>query len=337
MDTLFSSAKFCGLITDYLFVKTPIGIAAFAAGFLFSLWQSARSANFNKFFVFAFLSLSVLSLIVIPRRQEDRAPVLFVFASDAADAVFKGAVVLDKPFAPHLLSLQMRAFIRQGIQDHALKYRLAEFLHAHYLPVLGMTGLRVWPGDPQVISHYSPQAKTEWEGLRRDLLKILNASASPWLAARDNLSQWTKIPDTDLNNQALRSLVQQEILPHTQRGFLWKASAWAFPAFSNISTAADASLGIVFPFTLLALLATCDLSFLVAYARNFIWIKSWILGGALCHFASLTLASAQARQASSAAWFWEYPYYAAFGALLLCFMPLMTFFLTRFPMERRMT
>lgn len=339
MDTLFSSAKFCGLLTDYVFIKTPLGIAAFTAGFLLSLWHSAKSANFNKFFTFAFLSLSVLSLIIVPRRQEDRAPVLFAFVSDMADAVFKGAVIVQRPFAPHRLSFQMRAFIRQGIQDPALKNRLSEFVHAHYLPALGMAGLRVWPGDPQVISHYSPQAKTEWRGLSQDLLRILNASASPWPAARDNLSQWTRIPDRDLDNQALQSLVQYEVgagSPETPP-LLWKICGWVFTIFPNISTIADASLGIVFPFTLLALLATCDFSFLAAYTRNFIWIKSWILGGALCHFASLAVASVQARQSSSAIWFWEYPVYAVFGALLLCFMPLMTFFLTRFPMERRMT
>ncbi len=346
MDTLFSSAKFCGLITDYLFVKTPIGIAAFTAGFLLSLWSSARSANFNKFFVFTFLSLSVFSLIVIPRRQEDRAPVLFVFVSDMADAIFKGAVFLEKPFAPHRLSFQMRAFIRQGVQDHALKYRLAEFLHAHYLPVLGMTGLRSWPGDPQVVSHYSPQAKTEWRGLSQDLLKILNASASPWPATREYLSRSAKTSDGDLDDQALRSLVQYEVGagspgPIMTGGetspLLWKICSWVFAIFPYMYSIADASLGIVFPFTLLTLLFTCDLSFLTAYVRNFVWIKSWLLGGALCHFASLAVASVQARQASSVFWFWEYPYYAAFGALLLCFMPLMTFFLTRLPMERRMT
>jgi len=248
-----------------------------------------------------------------------------------ADAVFKGAIVLEKPFAPHRLSFQMRAFIQQGIQDHALRYRLAEFLHGHYLPVLGMTGLRVWPGDPQVISHYSPQAKTEWEGLRRDLLKTLNASASPWPAAREYLSQWAKAPDRDLDSQALQSLVQREILPPPQGDPFWQACGWVFAIFPNIYAVADASMGIVFPFTLLALLLTCNLSFLKIYACNFVWIKSWPLGGALCHFASLAMASVQARQASSVFWFWEYPTYAAFGALLLCFMPLMTFFLTRLP------
>ncbi len=346
MDTLLTAGQYAGLITDYIFIRTPLGIAAFTAGFLLSLWHSARSANFNKFFVFAFLSLSVLSLIIVPRRQEDRAPVLFVFVSDMADAVFKGAVVLEKPFAPHRLSFQMRAFIRQGVQEHALKERLAEFLHAHYLPALGMTDLRVWPGDPQVISHYSSQAKTEWEGLRRDLLKTLNASASPWPATREYLSQWTRIPDRDLDDQVLRSLVQYEVGagspgPIMTGGetplLLWKICGWVLAGFPYIYSIADASLGIVFPFTLLALLATCDLSFLAAYARNFVWIKSWVLGGALCHFASLALASMQARHASSASWFWEHPTYAAFGALLLCFMPLMTFFLTRLPMERRMT
>ena len=189
MDTLLTAGQYAGLITDYIFIRTPLGIAAFTAGFLLSLWHSARSANFSRFFIFAFLSLSVLSLIIVPRRQDDRAPVLFVFVSDAADAVFKGAIVLERPFAPHRLSLQMRAFVRQGIQDHTLKYRLAEFLHAHYLPVLGMTGLRAWPGDPQVVGHYSPQAKTEWRGLSQDLLRILNSTASPWPAAREYLSQ----------------------------------------------------------------------------------------------------------------------------------------------------
>ncbi len=337
MDTLLTAGQYAGSITDYLFLKTPLGIAAFTAGFLLSLWYSARSANFSHFFIFAFLSLSILLLIITPRRQEDRAPVLFVFASDMADAIFKGAIVLEKPFAPHRLSFQMRAFIRQGIQDPALKGRLSEFVHAHFLPVLGMTGLRVWPGDPQVISHYSSQAKTEWEGLRRDLLKILNASASPWPATREYLSQSIKISDGDLDNQALRSFVQHNVGAYSHTPLLWKICGWVFAAFPNIYAIADASLGIVFPFTLLALLATCDFSFLAAYARNFIWMKSWILGAALCHFASLAMASAQARHASSVFWFWEYPYYAAFGALLLCSMPLMTFFLTRFPMERRMT
>jgi len=335
VDTILSSAQYCGLITDYVFIKTPLGIAAFIAGFLLSLWSCARSANFNKFFIFAFLSLSVLSLIIVPRRQEDRAPVLFVFVSDMADAVFKGALLLEKPFAPHRLSLHMRIFIRQGVQDHALKYRLAEFLHAHYLPVLGMTGLRVWPGDPQVISHYSSQAKTEWEGLRRDLLNTLNASASPWPAAREYLSQWAKVPDRDLDSQALQSLVQREILPPLQGDPFWQACGWVFAVFPSIYAVADASLGIVFPFTLLALLIACNLSFLTGYVRNFIWIKSWLLGGALCHFASLALVPPTA--GSPVLWFWEYPTYAAFGALLLCCMPLMTFFLTRLPMERRMT
>ncbi len=326
MDTLFGSAKYCGLITDYVFIKTPLGIAAFTAGFLLSLWHSARSSNFSRLFLFAFITLSTCLLYIVPRRQEDRAPVLFVFASDMADAVFKGAIFVEKPFAPHNLSFQMRAFIRQGIQDPALKDRLSEFVHAHYLPALGMTGLRAWPGDPQVISHYSPQAKTEWEGLRRDLLKTLNASASPWPATREYLSQWANAPDRDLDSQALQSLVQREILPFHQGDSFWQACGWVFAVFPNIWVVADASLGIVFPFTLLALLIACNLSFLTGYVRNFIWIKSWILGGALCHFASLALATPAA---GSVLWFWEYPVYAAFGALLLCLMPLMTFLLTR--------
>ncbi len=345
MDTLFSSAKYCGLVTDYVFIKTPLGLAAFVAGFLLSLWHSAKSANFSRFFIFVF-SLSVLSLIIVPRRQEDRAPVLFVFASDMADAVFKGAVFVEKPFTPHRLSFQMRAFIRQGIQDPVLKGRLSEFVHAHFLSVLGMTGFLAWPGDPRVISHYSLQAKTEWKGLSQDLLKILNSSASPWPAAREYLSQWTKTPDRDLDSQALRSLVQREILPFHQGDSFWHICGWVFAVFPYIYAIADASMGIVFPFTLLALLITCNLSFLTGYVRNFIWIKSWLLGVALCHFASLAMASVQAPPAppmagpaagSSVVWFWEYPIYAAFGALLLCFMPLMTFFLTRLPMERRMT
>src|SRR3989338_3412196 len=237
MDTLLTAGQFCGLITDYVFINTPLGIAAFTAGFLLSLWSSAKSANFNKFFVFAFLSLSVFSLIVVPRRQEDRAPVLFVFVSDAADAVFKGALFVEKPFAPHRLSFQMRAFIRQGITDHALKDRLSEFVHAHFLPVLGMTGLRAWPGDPQVVSHYSSQAKAEWRGLSQDLLRILNASASPWPAAREYLSQWAvgarhAVPlQGDLDNQALRSLVQQEVGARHAVPLLWEICGWAFAIF----------------------------------------------------------------------------------------------------------
>ncbi|MBI3315087.1 MAG: hypothetical protein HYZ86_04035 [Candidatus Omnitrophica bacterium] len=341
MDTLLTAGQYAGLITDYLFLRTPLGVAAFTAGFLLSLWYSAKSANFSRFFIFAFLSLSVLSLIIVPRRQEDRAPVLFVFASDAADAVFKGVVLSENPFAPHRLSFQMRAFIRQGIQDPVLKGRLSEFIHAHFLPVLGMTGLRAWPGDPQVVDHYSPQAKTEWRGLSQGLLRILNSAASPWPAAREYLAQWTRIPDRDLDSQALQSLVQREILSPLQGDPFWRACGWVFVLFPYMYRIADASLGIVFPLTLLALLATCDFSFLTAYARNFIWIKSWVLGGALCHFASLALVPPAPPMAGpaagSAAWFWEYPVYAAFGALLLCFMPLMTFFLTRLPMERRMT
>ncbi|MDO8675424.1 MAG: hypothetical protein Q7K71_04835 [Candidatus Omnitrophota bacterium] len=338
MDALFSSAKFCGLITDYVFINTPLGIAAFTAGFLLSLWYSAKSSNFSRFFLFAFIALSIYLLYIVPRRQEDRAPVLFAFASDMADAVFKGAIVLEDPFAPHRLSFQMRAFVRQGVQDPALKDRLSEFVHAHYLPALGMTGLRVWPGDPQVVRHYSPQAKTEWRGLSQDLLGILNSPASPWPAAREYLFRSTETSSGDLDDQALRSLVQYEVGagspgPLMTGGetppLLWKICGWVFAVFPYMYSIANASLGIVFPFTLLAMLFTCDFSFLTAYARNFIWIKSWVLGGALCHFASLAMASAQARQALSAAWFWEYPTYAVFGALLLCLMPLMTFLLTR--------
>ena len=330
MDTLLTPGQYAGLITDYLFIKTPLGIAAFAAGFLLSLWHSSRSADFTRVLTFALISLSVLSLIIAPRQQQGRAPVLFGFVSDMADAVFKGALYIGKPFAPHRLSFQMRAFIRQGIQDPALKERLTGFARAHYLPVLGMANLRAWPGDLRVVNSYSAQGRTEWEGLKRSLLKILNDPAGPWPTARETLTQWTSVSSDDLDDQAMQSLIRREIsASHPYPDFAWQACGWVISAFPYIRNAADAALGIVFPFVLLVLLVTCNLFFLAAYIRNFIWVKSWVLGGALCHYASISLAYAQAHNTASGAWFWESPYYAVFGAALLCLMPMMTLLLIK--------
>ncbi len=335
MDVLLSPGHYAGLITDYLIVQTHLGVAALVAGFLLSLLHCAQSGNFKRFFLFAFIALAIISLIVTPRRQEDRAPLLYAYLSDTTDSFFKSILFVEQPFAPHQLSFRLRSYIQGGITDPSIKERLKNFLRGHYVPALGMAGLRIWPGDPQVINNYSPEAKTEWEGasgIKLTLLRLINDPISPWPLARESLSSWTQIPNDALDNQFLQSLIQQELSPtFYKENFMWQLSRGIIAVFPNIASAADAALAIVFPFVLLVVLLSTQLSFLTLYIQNFIWIKSWILGQTLCHYASMTMAYAQAHQAPTIFWFWEYPYYIVLGAALLCLMPAITFLLTRFP------
>lgn len=56
-------------LTEFFFSQSHLGLAAFTIGFVWSVWQSSREANFKYFAIFIFLSLAGISLFIFPQRQ----------------------------------------------------------------------------------------------------------------------------------------------------------------------------------------------------------------------------------------------------------------------------
>ncbi|MBI3602717.1 MAG: hypothetical protein HY209_07495 [Candidatus Omnitrophica bacterium] len=165
-------------LTVFLFIQTPAGIAAFATGFLWSLWQSVQESNFKYFAVFIFISLTGILLLITPQRpepaiksameaygtnsgitakslkdsqtNEHRMPVVLSFIGQMFDAMNIGAIsifdstltgntrFLSNPFGLQKISLQANYIVNSSIADVRLKEDLDDFIYAHYLPSLMM-------------------------------------------------------------------------------------------------------------------------------------------------------------------------------------------------------
>ncbi len=57
-------------LTEFFFSQSHLGITAFAIGFVWSVWESSREANFKYFAIFIVLSLVGIFLFILPQRQE---------------------------------------------------------------------------------------------------------------------------------------------------------------------------------------------------------------------------------------------------------------------------
>jgi hypothetical protein len=164
-------------LTRILFIQTPVGAVAFAIGFLWSTFQSAKEANFKYFVIFIVITLTGLFLFILPSHQEPlirsssevygtstvtaqslkdsqtphhSMPLILSFCAQMVDAISISAIkILDNPlngklsflsdpFGIQRLSLQANQVIHAPIADVNLRQDLNDFIYLQYLPSLYM-------------------------------------------------------------------------------------------------------------------------------------------------------------------------------------------------------
>ncbi len=369
----------CQRLLEFIFLQTPLGAAAFTAGFLLSLWQSSQQAEFHSLIKFFIICVAVL-LLILPSRpegeiksaveqygqttiksqeikdiqiNEHRIPVILSFLGQMMDAVFIGAVhAIDAvtpawaqygtgPFLLHQTSLRLKENIDQGIADISLKKRVDQFLYDHYLPALSMLKndspqfqeqQELWPGHARILAFYSPAARREWEDLQRAFQQTSRQQPILSERGRDVLQQMTGTRLEDIDQAVFKSMTAREVheLKRPIQRFsslFWQSINWILAVFPNIYGWANMMAYAFFPFLILFLGITRHAGLLTHYLKALIWIKSWLLGGALSFYSSLIIARLQAQSSSDPFWAWEHPYYCVGAVIGLLLMPTATFFI----------
>jgi hypothetical protein len=180
IDTALASwgLNFSQDLIEFLFIRSHFGVLAFVMGFLWSIWESSKEANFKHFFIFIFLSLAILLLFILPNRPESaiksaqeiygtapsltaqalksaqtshsQIPIMLSFVGQMADLAGMAAIYrvdeslqenlrfLSRPFGLQRLSLQSYQVINSPITDEGLREDIDKFMYAYYLPALIM-------------------------------------------------------------------------------------------------------------------------------------------------------------------------------------------------------
>ncbi|MBF0490647.1 MAG: hypothetical protein HQL15_08570 [Candidatus Omnitrophica bacterium] len=351
--------------TEFLFVQSALGVVALAMGFLWSLWESARNANFKYFSMFVFIALTGSLLFLGLKRQEPviksmaegsvsaqsiketltqetQMPYVLTFFSQTADALSIDLIgkidvllgtsgqFLKSPFGIQKLSWAAHQWIHRPVSDGTLRRDLDNFIYEHYLPSVAMysnanegsdlTSLSM--EDARVLSHYSASGQGQWENIKGRLLNLINDTQGPWVNIKEVFGQMG-ILNEHWEDDVLSSIVRGEWKPPS---YGWvDAASMVFVAFPYLEGWANFCLFAAFPFLMLTMLIFRRLNVLLRYVEIFVWVKSWMLGGAVAYWVSLAAAYIQGQSSTQAVWFWEYPYYLTIGAALLILMPIVSF------------
>ncbi len=352
------------------FFTSHLGFVAFAIGFGYSVWRSAREANYRHFAVFAFICIAGWMMIVVPSRQEPHIksvmevygtsntstqdvknsqttmnvmPLVLSYFGQMADAMNIGIIsaidnvladdfrFLDEPLGIQRLALQANQFINTPIIDISLKKDLNDFIYAHYLPALAFYTNRnptydlrsLSPGSVSIVHQYSQQGKQKWDEIKNNLLQLLSDPQGPWMKIRQ-LLQHSNISSSNIDNQILDSIFQGQLRPR-QENLYWFLITGVHSFFLYIYGWVNFCLYVSFPFFMFAVLIFHRFSILLHYLEIFLWIKSWGLIAALAHYVSMMVFHIQIHNSGAIYGIWEYPYFSAVSAFILCVLPIFSF------------
>jgi hypothetical protein len=331
-----SPIYFCNLITDFLFHSRGIALAVFTGGFLLSVWKTARSGRYQPIILFLFLTCAIFG-------QSRHLPGLLSFIDQTLEASISGAVkVIDrnrnqpwaqyfpKPFTVHKDVLKIRISMEEGIKDLPLRRQFERFLRDEYLPSLYMASegshvvlQQAWPGHDQITQRYSRQGQHDWVSLKQSLKTFFDS------LPKSNVMQMAGANEDVMTEALIKSLTKHVLLAeagiHVSK-VLWQLSDFTLGFYQFITDLAHAVMYALFPFMLLIVLLTCDIKYIVDYSKTFLWMKLWVLGGAVCFYLSLNF---QEISATNPSLIWEKPYFCLAAAIGLLFVPAAMLLMTK--------
>ena len=368
-------------LIEYLFVQTRIGVVAFLGGFFLNLWQSANKGNLRYLITYFFISLTVIFLLIIPKRQEPSIisaqeiygaastitaqsikdmqtsehamPTILSFAGQMADSMSIGAIYtldnilsfnvrfLPSPFGPQELSLQANQFLISSVSDVHLRDDLDDFIYAQYLPSLLMYKNNaknlidihsLWPGHQDILKYYSSIQNTQWEALKERLKNFINDPKSLWKRIKELLISFG-VQQNNLDDQIMASIIRGQI-NRTNTSLLWYWTGMMQVGFPYMYGFANYCLYVSFSVLMLAIVSMCRLNLFLRYIEVFVWVKSLPLSAALSFYISLFIVRIQIQTSPLVNWFWDYPYYAVVASVLLCLLPLVSFFVIHQSFQR---
>lgn len=351
-------------LNDLFFVKSQIGLVAFAVGFLGSLWESSKRANFKYFIVFLCIFFTGLFLFVIPQHllgsiksaQETYgsstfnysfpsnapAPLLLSYFSQAMDAVSFTAIsradelfddnlkFLSSPFGIQKLSFQSNALLNTPLPDVRLREDLEDFLYAFYWP-----SLMLYAHDYNL-----SQFDLLWPGDKQIASYYSYSAQNQWTKLESRLKAFINTPSSiwSLTKERLHKIsssqdnFDNQILSsminaqYDPKNKMWlKWATYVHVAFPYLLGWGNFCLYVSFPFLMLAILIVRRLGLLLHYLECFLWVKSWIPCAAISFYISLLTARVQAETSTNIVWFWECPYFVLIGSFLLLFVPIISF------------
>ena len=328
-------------LSDFLFIQTPIGVLAFAIGFLYAVFQSAREANFKYFVIFVFISLAGTLLFIVPQRQQSviksaseiygrpsaitaqviknsqtndhSMPLLLSFFAQMIDSISFGAInrvdeslnsqspFLSDPFKIQKISLQANGWINSPITDVVLRQDVDDFIYAQYLPSLIMRKDIQW-SDIQARLTSNPQC--------------------PLGEIKSSLSALS-ISHEHIDDEFMTAIIHGQCSANKSLWLKWAGGIQAL--FPYAYGWGNFCLYVSFPFLILALVVFRRMNLFFQYIEIFFWIKSWILCAAAGFYISLFALRIQGQTSSGINWFWDYPWYLAVGSIFLILMPILTF------------
>ncbi len=348
-------------LTEFFFNQTFLGVTAFVAGFVWSLWQSVREVNFKHFAVFVVISLTGTILFIPHKYQQSSVksavevygaskntaqsinvtltnghtiPTILSFIGQMADMVSIGTIsILDAalsnnakflgdPFGPQKLSLQIHQIVHAPLEDVHLRESLGDFIYAQYLPSLIM-----YQNKTPILYdlHSLSPEKFRYDNSQWDNLKLrlgTLTAAGPWARIKGTLSQMG-IRQNNLDEAIFASIIRGQIQAGENNWpWSWAMSTQTF--FPYIMGWANFCVYVSFPVLMLAIVIVRRMGLFLRYAEIFLWVKSFYLTSAISYYISLMIAHLQAQTSVQANWFWDYPHYAVVASVLLCLMPVLT-------------
>jgi hypothetical protein len=284
-------------------------------------------------------------------------PVLLSFIGQGMDAIFIGAVdalgkntpdyanFLKQPYGIQRVSVNAHRLVYEGVGNISLKERVDEFVYSSYVPALtilknstsSLENLSQYgPTHEGVNGLYSQEDKEEWESLKSGLLQHMNMLQSNWLMAKEFLSEFDQNHASKLEDDLLNALIQRQArsIQKINQSWLWRGMDHFFEILPLIQGGANLCLYASFPFVLLSVFITQKFHLFISYGKIFVWVKSWILTGALAFYASLIIARFQAQTSPNASWFWQSPLFCASSIFLIVLMPVLTLLTMNYGLAR---
>ena len=222
---------------EFLFYRTHLGVAAFAIGFLYSVWQSAREGNFKHFAVFVFICISGFLLVLVPHRQEPHVksvmeaygtsnisaqdiknsqttvntmPLFLSYLGQTVDSTSIGIIstvdnalvdgfrFMNEPLGIEKLSVQVNQMVNAPMANIGLRKDLDDFIYAYYLPSLNM----------YINAHaQTVDLSSLWPGQTNIVNNYSTQGAQKWSEIRNSLLRFINTPREPLVK--IKRLLQQ--------------------------------------------------------------------------------------------------------------------------------
>lgn len=272
------------------------------------------------------------------------SPVI-AFIGETASAFSNGAVAvmdlahghnarfLQAPFITAKLWLISRERLKTGVSDPGVKARLVVFYQDHVFMTerklldSGSIPLQpLWPGAQELLAEYSSEEASEWRILEDDLYQGINSDGLFDRVARDYYDGGS------LKDAAVRALIEEDAahtpLAYTMQSFSGRreiareqgvlrqvhapglidrvSHAW-LSGFPLMYGACQWSVWAAFPFVLIFLLLSADLSILLYFLKYMLILKLLPLLWALIDRVSMVVFDIQTLLSGGKVWLWEMP------------------------------